>query len=377
MTLIEVFGWVVDPRKGPARRHELHEMILIALCAVMCGADTWVDVAEWGEDNKAWLKKYLKLEHGVASHDTYSRVFRVLDAQVFEQCFRTWIAGLAGVVEGVVALDGKTLCGSKDGHNTALHMVSAYATASGLCLGQEGTRGKGNELSGIKALLDTLMLKGCIVTIDALGCQTELAQKILERGGDYLLAAKDNQPSLSKALEEFITEGETMGFGHWPVSRHETVEKGHGRIEIRRALWVTDLSWLDKSIRQRWPKLAGVGMIERERDIAGKLSRERAFYIGSRGIDSAEAFAKAARSHWGIENSLHWVLDVTFREDECRVRKGHAPQNLSTLRKFALSILRKDETYPKRSLRSRRKTADRLPEYRASLLGLVPRGRRR
>jgi predicted transposase YbfD/YdcC len=199
-------------------------MILIALCAVMCGADTWVDVAEWGEDNKTWLKKYLKLAHGAASHDTYSRVFRVLDAQVFEQCFRTWIAGLVGVVEGVVALDGKTLCGSRDGQNTALHMVSAYATASGLCLGQEGTRGKGNELSGVKTLLDTLMLKGCIVTIDALGCQTEVAQKILERGGDYLLAAKDNQPSLAKALEEFITEGETLGFGHLPVSRHETAE---------------------------------------------------------------------------------------------------------------------------------------------------------
>jgi predicted transposase YbfD/YdcC len=377
MTLIEVFGWVVDPRKGPARRHALHEMILIALCAVMCGADTWVDVAEWGNDNEAWLKKYLKLSHGTPSHDTFSRVFRVLDAKVFEQCFRTWIAGRVGVVEGVIALDGKTLCGSQDGPNTARHMVSAYATASGLCLGQEGTRGKGNELSGIKALLDTLILKGCIVTIDALGCQTEVAQKILERGGDYLLAVKDNQPCLAEAVDEFFAEGETLGFGRLPVSRHETVEKGHGRIETRRALWVTDLSWLDKAIRQRWPKLAGVGMIERERDINGKVSRERAFYIGSRGIVSAEAFAKAARSHWEIENSLHWVLDVTFREDECRVRKGHAPQNLSILRKFALSILRKDETYPKRSIRSRRKTADRLPEYRASLLGLVPRSRRR
>jgi predicted transposase YbfD/YdcC len=146
--------------------------------------------------------------------------------------------------------------------------------------------------------------------------------------------------------------------------------------ETRRSVWVTDLSWLDKAIRQRWPKLSGIGRIERERDIAGKISREWAFYIGSRGLDSAKAFAKAARSHWEIENSLHWVLDVTFREDECRVRKGHAPQNLSTLRKFALSILRKDETYPKRSLRSRRKTAERLPDFRASLLGLVPRGRR-
>ena len=374
MTLIGVFSRVEDPRRGPARRHDLHEMILIALCAVMCGADTWVDVAEWGGDNKAWLKKYLKLLHGTPSHDTFSRVFRVLDAQVFEACFRDWISGLIGLVEGVVAIDGKTVRGSRDGPNTALHMISAYATASGLCFAQEGTQGKGKELSGIKALIDTLSLKGCIVTIDALGCQTEIAQKILERGGDYLLAVKDNQPHLADAVEEFFAEGDAQGFGRLPVSRHETVEKGHGRIETRRAAWITDLSWLDKAIRQRWPKLAGIGRIERERCIAGKVSRERAFYIGSRGIVSAEAFAKAARCHWGIENSLHWVLDVAFREEECRVRKGHAPRNFSVLRRFALTILRKDTTYPKRSSRSRRKTANRLPDFRASLLGLLPRG---
>ncbi|GHU38899.1 hypothetical protein AGMMS50256_38500 [Betaproteobacteria bacterium] len=205
-----------------------------------------------------------------------------------------------------------------------------------------------------------------------MGCQTEIAQKILERGGDYLLVVKDNQPRLAEVLNEFFAEGDTLGLGRLPVSRYETVEKGHGRIEIRRALWITDLSWLDKAIRPRWPKLTGVGMIERERDIAGKISRERAFSIGSRGIVSAEAFAKAARCHWAIENSLPWVLDVTFREDECRVRKGHAPRNFSALRKFALSLLRRDSTYPRRSLRSRRKTADRIPEYRASLLGLTP-----
>jgi predicted transposase YbfD/YdcC len=267
--------------------------------------------------------------------------------------------------------------GSRDGNNTALHTISAYATASGLCLAQESTRGKGQKIGAIKALLETLMLKGCIATIDAIGCQTEIAQKILERGGDSLLAVKDNQPHLAEALQEFFDEGDVSGFGRMEVSRHETVEKGHGRIETRRASWVTALSWLDPSIRQRWPKLAGVGLLEQERDIQGKVSRERAFYIGSQGITSAQAFATAARSHWEIENSLHWVLDVTFREDDCRVRKGHAPQNFSTLRKFALGLLRNDTTYPKRSLRGRRKTADRLTDYRASLLGLVPRRRRR
>ena len=211
MKLTEAFGSLDDPRTGPARRHDLREMILMALCAVLCGADTWVDVAEWAEDNEAWLKRYLVLEHGTPSHDTFGRVFRLLDAKVFETCFREWIGSLAGVVAGVVAIDGKTACGSRDGHNTALHTISAYATASGLCLGQEHPRGKGNEIPAIKALLDTLALKGCIVTIDAIGCQTEIAQKILDRGGDYLLAVKDNQKDLADALREFFAEGETWG----------------------------------------------------------------------------------------------------------------------------------------------------------------------
>lgn len=373
MTLTEAFAGLGDPRTGPARRHDLKEMILMALCAVLCGADTWVDVAEWAEDNEAWLKRYLRLEHGTPSHDTFGRLFRLLDAQVFEACFREWISDLAGVVSGVVAIDGKTACGSRDGHNTALHTVSAYATASGLCLGQEHTRGKGHEIPAIKALLDTLALKGCIVTIDAIGCQTEIARKILDRGGDYLLAVKDNQKDLADALREFFADGETRGFGSLPVSRFQTAEKDHGRVETRQAIWVTDLSWLDKKLREHWPKLAGIGLIERQREINGTVSTERAYYIGSQGIKTAESFATGARDHWGIENSLHWVLDITFREDDCRVRKGHAPHNFAALRKFALALLRKDTQYPKRSLRSRRKTAERPPDYRASLLGLSSR----
>lgn len=241
-------------------------------------------------------------------------------------------------------------------------------------MAQEHTRGKGNEIPAIKALLDTLALKGCIVTIDAIGCQTAIAQKILDRGGDYLLAVKDNQETLANALREFFADGESAGFGTLPVGRYQTVEKDHGRIETRWAQWVTDLSWLDKKLREHWPKLAGVGMIERQRDINGVDSLERAFYIGSRGVTTAESFAVAARCHWGIENRLHWVLDVTFREDDCRVRKDHAPHNFAALRKFALALLRQDTQYPKRSLRSRRKTAERLADYRTSLLGLTLRG---
>ena len=380
MTLTEAFTGLDDPRTGPAQRHDLTEMILMALCAVLCGADSWVDVAEWAEDNEAWLKRYLVLEHGTPSHDTFGRVFRLLDAKLFEACFREWISGLAGIVAGVIAIDGKTACGSRDGHNTALHTISAFATARGLCLAQEHTRGKGNEIPAIKALLATLALKGCIVTIvtivtiDAIGCQTEIAQKILDQGGDYLLAVKDNQQTLAQAVRDFFADGEKAGFGVLPISRYQTLEKNHGRIETRQALWVSDLSWMDKKLRAQWPKLAGVGMIIRQRETNGQISTERAFYIASPGITTAESFAKAARSHWGIENSLHWVLDVTFREDDCRVRKDQAPHNFAALRKFALALLRQDTQFPKRSLRSRRKTAERLPDYRASLLGLSPRG---
>ena len=372
MTLKDAFSNLEDSRSGPARRHDLTEMIVMALCAVLCGEDSWVDVSEWSKDNESWLKRYLVLKHGAPSHDTFSRVFRALDSKVFESCFRSWIGDLVRVVEGVVAIDGKSACGSCDGSGSALHTISAYATESGLCLAQEHTRGKGNEIPAIKALLDTLALKGCIVTIDAIGCQTEIAQKILDRGGDYLLAVKDNQKSLADALREFFAEGETAGFGDLPIDTYMNLEKDHGRIETRRALWVSDLSWLDSEIRRRWPQLAGVGMIEREREIKGQVSRQRVFYIGSKGVSDAASFAGAARNHWAIENRLHWVLDVCFREDDCRVRKNHAPHNFATLRKFALNLLRQDTCYPKRSLRSRRKTAGRLPEYRTALLGLSP-----
>ena len=346
----------------------------MTLSAVLCGADNWVDVAEWASDNEDWLKKYLVLQNGTPSHDTFGRVFGLLDASVFEQRFRSWIADIVGDVKGVIALDGKTLCGSRDGANTALHMVSAFATQSGLCLGQEGTRGKGKEIEGIKALLETLTLKGCTVTIDAMGCQREIAEKIVGQGGDYLLALKANQGKLFESVEEFYTEGQRSGFGAQAVSRFETLEKDHGRIETRCHVWVGKLDWMEPALRGEWKNLAGVGLVERQREIKGKVSVERTLYIGSKGIDSAQALAEAARGHWGVENRLHWVLDVIFREDECRVRTGHAPRNLSTIRKFALTLLRQDQQYPKRSLRSRRKTADRLSDYRESLLGLQAQG---
>lgn len=216
-----------------------------------------------------------------------------------------------------------------------------------MSLGQQGTRGKGHEIAGIKALLETLTLKGCIVTIDAIGCQTEIAQKIVDQGGDYLLAVKDNQQSLAEALREFFNEGQCRGFGAMALSAYQTLGKDHGRIETRNHLWVSDLRWLDRPIRQHyWPKLAGVGMVERIREINGKASTERAFYIGSKGIANAETFAKAARSHWAVENGLHWVLDMTFREDECPGSQGACAAELVGLAQVRADSATQGSTVP-------------------------------
>ncbi|MDP3638422.1 MAG: ISAs1 family transposase [Azonexus sp.] len=369
MTLQEAFAEVEDHRRGPARQHDLKEMIVMSICAVLCGADGWVDVADWCEGEEDWLKTFLVLANGTPSHDTFGNVFRVLDATVFERCFRCWVSSIIGVAEGVVALDGKTLRGSKDGPNTAVHMVSAYATALGVSLGQAGVAGKGNELAAIKALLESLVLKGCIVTIDALGCQTEIAKKIVDQGGDYMLAVKDNQKNLSQAVVEFFDTAEAFDYRNVVVQKSVSVEKNHGRIETRRVALVADVSWMDKPMREHWQKLAAVGMIESVQEMKDKVSVERRYFIMSAGVKTVAQFARAARAHWGIE-SMHWVLDVTFREDDCRVRKGHAAQNFSAIRKFAITALRTDTRHPDRSLRRRRKLADRRPEYRVELLGI-------
>ena len=369
MTLQEAFSEVQDHRRGSAQQYALKEMIIMAICAVLCGANGWVDVADWCEDEEAWLKTFLVLKHGTPSHDTFGDVFRVLDAAVFERCFRQWIASVVGVAQGVVAFDGKTVRGSKDGPNTAIHMVSAYATGLGVSLGQEGSAGKGHELAAIKSLLESLVLKGCIVTMDALGCQTDVAEKIIAQGGDYVLAVKDNQKNLSQAIVEFFDTAEAFDFRNIDVQKHTTVEKDHGRIETRRAVFVPDVSWLDQPMRQSWKNLAAVGMIESTQEIKGKASIERRYFIVSAGVKTVEQFAGAARAHWGVE-AMHWVLDVIFREDDCRVRKGHAARNLSAIRKFALSALRTDTHHPTISLRRRRKIAERRPEYRAAILGI-------
>lgn len=376
MTLLSILSRVEDPRRGPAKRYGLSEIIVMSICAVLCGADDWVEVADWCEDEEEWLKGFLDLPHGTPSHDTFGDVFRVLDPDVFESCFREWIGGLVGVVKDIIALDGKTVRGSKDGALPPLHLVSAYATSLGLTLGQEGAAGKGNELKAIRALLDTLVLDGCIVTLDALGCQTNIAANIVEKGGDYVLAVKANQKTLSEALAESFETGEALGWGSVGVQSETTVEKDHGRIETRRAVWVPRIDWLPEAIRKAWPTLGAVGMIEttleKGNDDGATISTDRRYFIMSRGVTTVGDFSRAVRAHWGVE-SMHWVLDVTFREDACRVRKDGAARNLSLLRKIALAMLRLDTVYLKSSLRQRRNRASRKPLYRAELLGLRQR----
>ena len=372
MTLLSIFSRLEDPRRGPAKRNGLREILVMAICAVLCGADDWVEVAEWCEDEADWLKGFLDLPQGTPSHDTFGDVFRVLDPDVFESCFREWIGGLVGVVKDIIALDGKTVRGSKDGSIPPLHLVSAYATSLGLTLGQEGSAGKGNELKAVRALLDTLVLDGCIVTLDALGCQTDIAATIVDKGGDYVLAVKANQKTLSEALAESFETGDTLGWGSADVQHQTTVEKDHGRIETRRAVLVFQIDWLPDAIRKEWPTLGAVGMIETTQEKGTTVSTDRRYFIMSRGVTKVGDFSRAVRAHWGIE-SMHWVLDVTFREDACRVRKDQAARNLSLLRKITFAMLRLDTAYPKSSLRQRRARASRKPLYRADLLGLRQR----
>ena len=372
MTLLTIFSRLEDPRCGPAKRYGLSEIIVMAICAVLCGADDWVEVAEWCEDEEEWFKGFLDLPYGTPSHDTFGKVFRVLDPGVFESCFREWVGALVGVVKDIIALDGKTVRGSKDGAVSPLHLVSAYATSLGLTLGHEGSAGKGNELKAIRALLDTLVLKGCIVTLDALGCQTDIAAAIVDKGGDYVLAVKDNQKTLAEVLTESFEAGEELGWGSVGVQSHTTIEKDHGRIETRQVLLVTHIDWLPDAIRKDWPKLGAIGMVKTTQETGEKLSKERRYFIASNGVKTVSDFSRAVRAHWGIE-SMPWVLDVTFREDACRVRKDHAARNLSLVRKISLAMLRLDTAYPKSSLRQRRNRASRKPLYREELIGLRSR----
>ena len=328
------FEGLDDPRTGNAGRHDLLEMLMIALCTVLSGGEDCTDMAEFAGAKLGFLRGFLKLEHGAPSHDTFSRLFRLLDPEQFRTCFQRFMARFAEACQGVVAIDGKVLRRSFDkaSGKSALHMVSAWGCEQRLVLGQIATDAKSNEITAVPKLLKMLSLEGSIVTVDALNCQREIAQQVVDQKGDYVMALKGNQGTLQGDVRTFLDDPETK-----LLVSDSTVDGEHGRIETRTAMVSTDISWLQKD--HRWPGLAAVGKVVRVRETADKTTTETAYYLLSKALLPGR-LGEVVRSHWAVENCLHWCLDVTMNEDQARNRMDNGPHNLAVLRHMALNLIR-------------------------------------
>ena len=362
---LESFEDLADPRQRGKVLYPLDEVLLLVLLGVIAGCESWVEIARYGEKKLALLRRFRPFKDETPSHDQLGDIFAVLDAEQFQLCFVAWVAGLTGLGPEIIAIDGKTLRRSfQDGGAKApIHMVSAWSAKQNLVLGQVKVAEKSNEITAIPKLLDMLVIKGAVVTIDAMGCQREIAAKIIEQQADYVLALKGNQGALRDDVEEFFIEQKANNYANCTPSQHETLEKSHGRIETRTVTVVGAIDWLKE--RHAWSGLVSIVMVESCREMAGKSERESRFYITSLPA-LAERIGSAIRGHWGIENGLHWVMDMVFRDDECRIRKHNAPANFTTVKHMASNLLRQAPGTD--SLRVKRKVAAWDDDYLAAIL---------
>lgn len=366
---------IEDPRVQRTRDHKLIDILVIGVCCLICGGEGFTDMETFGKAQNQWLRTFLELPNGIPSHDTFNRVFSAIKPEAFTECFMQWTQSLRSTLGGeIVALDGKAQRRACNKEATIPYVVSAWASTSGLTLGQVKVDDKSNEITAIPKLLRVLELQGCIVTIDAMGCQKKIAREIIEADADYCLALKGNQSTTHEEIRAFfddlIPQDPTMGPPPRPEQTDyvESIEADHGRIETRR-YWITDrIDWF--ADLDQWEGLRSFGIVDSVREIGDQRSCERRCFLLSIPPD-APTFAAACRGHWGVENPLHWTMDVTFREDDCRARSGHAPENLAALRRLALNTIKSDKSHPKLSVRSRRLMAAWNRDYLANLIGAI------
>jgi predicted transposase YbfD/YdcC len=369
-SISEIFAEVQDPRSTKNRLHLLVDILVLAFCGILAGAEGFTDFEQFGKHKKKWFKTFLKLPNGIPSHDTFGKVFAVLNPKVLHQCFMEWLSEVRSLAEQQgISIDGKKLRGSQEKKKkSAVTILSAYAYQAGLVLGQVKVEEGSNEIEAIPELLKLLQLKGCLVSIDAIGCQKEIVKQIREQEGDYLIPVKENQPKLYKSIQNsFLEMSETNFRGH-RIKVCESREKNRGRKEYRKC-WITEnVSRIPEEIRKEWKDLTAIAMVYRRREEGEKVSEEESYYITSLKADALN-FAKHLRRHWSIENELHWRLDVIFREDQCRVREDNAAANLSVLRQLGINLLKKEKS-DKASIRSKFKRCAWDDYYLSKLLSL-------
>jgi predicted transposase YbfD/YdcC len=364
-SLLAHFAQVPDPRINRTKEHELIDVLVIGVCTLLCVGESFNDMEDFGLAKYDWFKTFLKLPNGIPSHDTFNRVFSALDPKEFLNCFLNWTQSLRQAIsQEVVALDGKALRRALDKDGSIKYIVSAWAEGNGLVLGQLKVADKSNEITAVPELLRVLELSGCIVTIDAMGCQKAIAKEIIEADADYVLALKGNQETVHQEVKSFLDStlaeqqaprpaGAKLGRAAGALQSEQTVEKDHGRLETRRYYQSDQLDWF--ADRAKWEGLKSVGMVESIREIDGQATLERRYYLSSLALD-VKTFARAVRSHWGVENKVHWVMDVCFGEDQSRARAGYAAENLATLRRLALNLLKQEKT-KKRGIRGKQLNA--------------------